>query len=333
MRDPELVETLQTSTNPVEQLTFYNGEVTLFYDDRLHVYYTVEDGVRVVAAGVTDVVHMIDKSAALMQWAANQTSERIRSLLKLDQGITLPDILKDHTAESLDMLIHEARLFHRSVAKDAASVGRAAHDWLEGYLKTRIAGHHYAAALPADERAANCVMDAIRWMEKHKFHPIQSERRVYSRTYGYAGTLDWIALITGCGDPKCCPFVGEVRAIGDFKSSNGLYDSYRAQLAAYQYAWEEEFPDELIAVRVLLKLGKTDGKFDSQTLTHEGFESDFDGFLGTLQMYFWTWLLEADRRNSRAYDKAVKKMEKGQAKAKRVRRPKMPVSQPIPVES
>jgi hypothetical protein len=53
---------------------------------------------------------------------------------------------------------------------------------------------------------------------------ITSEATVYSRRYGYAGTLDWIARIGGRV------------LLGDVKSGENVYDEVALQLAAYRYA-------------------------------------------------------------------------------------------------
>jgi hypothetical protein len=58
-----------------------------------------------------------------------------------------------------------------------------------------------------------------------------SEATVYSRTHGYAGTLDFIASIGGR------------TYLGDVKTGKGVYDDVALQLAAYRYADFIGLPD------------------------------------------------------------------------------------------
>ncbi len=193
-----------------------------------------------------------------------------------------------------------------------------AHEWLERYIKAMLPGaitDCMVRPLPAEKRAASCVEAALAWFAKHKFEPIFSEKKLYSRRYGYAGTCDWLAYVTSCGDPECCPFLGEALVLGDFKSSNNLYDEYFCQLASYRQAIEEEWPELQIGACTLLRLGKEDGEFEVRTSTQEEFDSDFDGFLGCLSMYHWQKQRSLNKRYERETAKAEAKAAKAEALA------------------
>lgn len=295
--------------------TFPDGEVVkLYYDDALHAYYTKGfDGTRFLVPGSTTVCGMIDKSGPLTQWAANETCNLIRAELAKKP-------LAAFTPEEIETLLNNARFNYRTISRQATDIGSMAHNWLEARIKAQIAGEHYYAAMPESPQACNCILAALDWMEKHKFRPVVSESKVYSRKWGFAGTTDWIAYITGCGDPECCPFVGEVLALGDFKSSKQLYDEYRAQLASYQEAWEELHPDQLIAVRVILRLGKEDGKFEPMVLMPEEFETDLDGFLGTLQAFNWMKQLTLNKKFNKSQAKKAKAKAKPKATPRKPRK-------------
>ena len=248
-------------------------------------------------------------------------------------ALALPEQWLSIPAGKLAALLNEARFNYRSISKDATDIGHLAHEWLEGYIKALIAentsdfdalsaaGREHVAKtpMPEDGKAYNCVQAALRWFERHKFRPLFSEKKIYSRRHGYAGTIDWLAWVTSCGDPNCCPFEGEALVLGDFKSSRSLYDEYFCQLAAYREAIEEEFPDLKIGACVLLRLGKEDGEFESRTATVEEFESDLDGFLGILQTYHWQKQRDLNRKFERelakAEEKAKKELDKATAKA------------------
>jgi hypothetical protein len=324
-KDDGLEEILQSSTNMVEILKFYNDTVELRYDDKLHAYYREEEAHRYLVPGVTTITGMIDKSAALTQWAANKTVESIIEQLappsekpwvqnegfdlranyesvKAKEPVGDTSTLAIETGE-FAAILNKARFNFRDISKDATDVGKMAHDWLENYLKwciqlnyictpaTVVAYTLYAGdykEVLSDERAIRCVDAALGWLFKHQVRAVKSESKIFHREYNYAGTLDLLCHIHSCGDHACCPFDGDVFGLLDFKSSAAIYDEYRLQLAAYSAAWSHEFPDhEPIGVHVILRLGKNDGEFDSATYTEEVFQFDFEGFLGALQTYNW----------------------------------------------
>jgi hypothetical protein len=319
----------------VETLSFYDGAVTLYFDPRLHVYYELIEGEKVVVTGTTDVTGKIDKSGPLTQWAANSTSELILNTFPAsgeDRAALLDyyariktkvpilvekDDLLTITAYDLAKLCNDARFNYRAISKEAKDIGHEAHYWLEGWIKAKLAGTTYDRALPEDPRAVNCIMAALKWIGVHEFEPLCSERKVYSRKYGVAGTLDWIARITTCGNPLCCGYRDSrrVTALGDFKSSKAIYPEYRCQLAMYDVAHTEEFPMARIDVRILLRLGKEDGEFETMPMLADSLPRDFSGFMGALVMVNYLDQMDMDVRLGKMAVRAAKKLEKERLKA------------------
>jgi hypothetical protein len=317
----DLQDMLDNSSNPYETLFFYGGTEVLHYDDALHAYFKVlEDGHKALVPGVTTVTGMIDKSGPLTQWAANMAVLYLRKEIFTEKYEThdpeIPEQLYRLTYGDLDTLLNAARFNFRKVKEDASDVGKESHKWLENYVKLLIVDtNSVVPLLPEEPRAASCVEAAVKWMGRHHFRPLYSERKIYSRRHNYSGTLDTIAYITACGDPKCCPFEGTRLSLIDFKSSNRLYEEYALQTAAYNMAYEEEFPDEQIDVRVLLRLGKEDGDFEPRTLLRDRLDHDIDGFLSALGVYAWKRQLELDAKYDKALDKAAAKAAKAAATA------------------
>lgn len=349
MKDSGLEDLLSTATD-WQELYFYNGEIKAEYSDSIHAYTLLgEDGKRTLIPGATSITAMVDKSGPLTWWAVGQMSEYFcqnigewsplltelytKAKNKLPWDDEEPhQALISITAGDLAKLLNTARLNFKAVVKDASDVGHMAHSWLEHYTKAMIANDGFATPLPApppEARAASCVMAALDWMFKHAYRPHHAERKVYSREYGYMGTLDQIGEVTSCGDPKCCPFEGTHTELLDFKSSNNLYDEYRLQTACYQHAITEEFPEIKIHGRRLLKLGKYDGDFESLYCPNEDFEADFEGFVGALMTYNRMKQLELDRK----YEKALVKAAKDALKPSKKRAPRRPIVREVqPVE-
>jgi hypothetical protein len=73
----------------------------------------------------------------------------------------------------------------------------------------------------------------VRWSETTNMEIYQQEIPLVSEKYRFGGTPDAIMV------------QGEL-ALGDWKTSNGVYPDYLIQLAAYKVLWEENFPDKPI---------------------------------------------------------------------------------------
>jgi hypothetical protein len=292
--------TIAEETLTPEESTLYNGAVTIKFSSADHLYFIEVDGVRYMVPSVTNVLAIIHKPA-LVQWSANATVEYLRECVN-------PKYLWDGSGtyvvpiSEFEQLLQEARFNFRKISKTATDIGTMAHEWLEAYLKAKINNHlsFEPIPIPESEKAWNCVQAALEWFEKHKFRPVSSERKIYSRQYNYAGTKDWDGYITGCGDPACCPFEGERFVLGDFKSSKNIYQEYRVQLAAYRHASEEEFPDAKYAACVVMRLDKEGNGVETLTIMPEDFEDDFDAFLGAQAMYNWEKQIDLDNRMKKA---------------------------------
>ena len=316
-------------------LSFFNGEVQLAFDSKLHAYYRIDQDLNhILIPGVTTITGMVDKSGPLTQWAANMTIEYlIANVTDYSTDCTPLQVKEAYeryrakpaaddpefvawlasvddgtiTGKSLNLIalaetMAQARLSFRAIKQDAADVGHAAHEWLEQFLKWHIERSVEPVtmevldtyldqyALPADDRAKSAVTAALDWFVQHQFSPVFSERKIYSREYDYAGTLDWLAYATIQGERRL--------VLGDFKTSNALHDEYRMQLEAYNQALREEMPElgNNVSFHILLRIGKEDGKFEAQEIPASEFEYDLQGFLGALATYCWKKQLDLEHK-------------------------------------
>ena len=203
-----------------EEKVLYGGKIILKFFPLTHIYMC--NGVR--CKSPTGAIGIIDKSRVLMAWA----SELIGDFLREKNGQSL-------TNELIDEAISQPTTFK----KEAANTGTIAHKWIEDYIKGENPD------MPENEGSAKAVMGFLDWVKKSKVKFVASEKLVYSKKYGYAGTLDGIAKI---GSEKK-PF------IIDYKVSKGLYPGVALQTAAYQFADAEESGTEY-AGRVAIRLSK-----------------------------------------------------------------------------
>ena len=274
-------------TGPYKEFLFYNGAVTLrYYGNPIHAYFEVVDGELRKKDGVTTVCHIIDKSAALVPWGCKMMYEKLMRIVPTQPNETGDEMLVPMSLEEFDHFATNAKSAHKEKLEDAANVGSIAHNWLEDYIKIRL-GLKPAFLLrwPEDERSKSCVQAALDWMREHNVRWVHTERKVFSREFDYAGTLDGVAICDSCSDPVCCPTpFKDVRSLIDWKSSNYLYIEYLYQTAAYEQAYEEETGEKL-EQRWIVRLGKEDGKFDPWHCYDDTFKKDWQGFFHALELY------------------------------------------------
>ncbi len=274
-------------TDPnMPEYSFYKGTETLRFNADEWKYYRKMGELWVPQDGVTGIVKLITPSKPLMVWAVRKALEKTKALLTAGGYVGDSKILYESV---LDDILAKAKQADTEELEDAGEVGHVAHDHIEKIIKSILINDEdrrmeLLAKLPADERSANGTIAAICWIVGHRVRFVSTERRVFDRQHGFAGTCDGVAWVSSCNDPRCCPkpWVGERLSIIDWKTSNALRVSYLWQTAAYQNAIESE--DEIqIQDRWILRLDKETAAFDPWYREgREAFEEDFQGFLNAL---------------------------------------------------
>lgn len=256
---------LQKYGNVTEEYKFYNGEHTLRYDPVKHIYYLVTPAGLEPLEGVSTVAHIIDKSDILVPWGCKMMGQK---LTQLSATYYATDDYPHYVipANKYMDIIKEAKSAHKDKLEDAGEVGKTAHAWIESYIKQQL-GTYTKGDLEErlglmDERSHSCCNAALDWMKKHNVRWRNTERKVYSHLWGYAGTMDGLCLTDSCSDPKCCPIPFKDKlTLADWKTSNYLYIEFVIQVAAYKEAYEEETKEHVEDVWVI-RLGKEDAEFE-----------------------------------------------------------------------
>jgi hypothetical protein len=314
-----LEQFIQDFGGVTESYWFYDKAIELRFSTEDHIYYRVgELGNLLPVNGVTQTCGIIDKSFALVPWAAKMVVEK---LLRIIPTETVGDVisLRPLTLEEFTRFALDAKGAHKEKLETAGDIGRAAHLCLEDSIKHAIAETDNVVTTlvntPFDAQAEHCARVALAWMQTHKVRWTDTERKIYSRTHNYAGTLDAIAYVSSCDDRACCPEAFEDRlCLIDFKTSNALRTDYCLQVAAYQKAIAEELGIE-IKSRIILRLGKEDGAFQPWFLPEETFSEDFSAFLTCLQLTRIMESIEERMKGQRNSIKSIKKEQKEMAKA------------------
>ncbi len=135
---------------------------------------------------------------------------------------------------------------HKQISHNAQEVGLEVHKWIELYIKVKMIDGETATEYP--EAVKVPMQNFHDWVESREIEWLAYEKKVYSRSWEYAGTIDALAKING----KLC--------VIDFKTSAKIYKEYYLQVSAYCNAIGEMM-GELPKLGVIVRLDKEEEKF------------------------------------------------------------------------
>lgn len=238
----------------------YNKELLAFNPHNHGHYY---NGKRLL--GVTTALSAISKGDGLLQWAANQAVDYLKSNLPGREDYPLTGTSEQYE-EDLSLIYLGAKYAWKAKRDEAASIGTIAHDWVEHYLKGED------PEWPVDPHACKSAEAALQWIQSVKWETVAIEHQVYIPELDVAGICDWYARIDG------------VLAVPDWKTSKALHPSYAYQTAAYLHALEEEF-GEKIPNRWLIRIDKETGEVEPRLLPENTIEKDYKAFESAVHIY------------------------------------------------
>lgn len=136
---------------------------------------------------------------------------------------------------------------YRQVRDQAADAGTLAHAAVDAWIHKKP--FVFEGEIEIVDRARTAFRAFLEWAEQTRLQATHTELPLVSERYRFGGTFD--ALL-----------IGNSRAMGDWKTSGGIYQEYLIQVAAYGILWEENFPDEPITGGYhLLRFDKTYADF------------------------------------------------------------------------
>lgn len=195
----------------------------------------------------------------LIYWASNMCADSIKT--QLSPGVAYDEL-------QLEAIIETGRKAHTQRKVEAGTIGTFVHRWVEDYIK----GEN--PARPVNNQLAVAVDKFMGWVEAHKVKFLLSEQQVYSRKYGYTGTLDFICQVDG------------KLYLGDLKTSSGIYPEFMIQTSAYRFARSEEFPEEKYSGQIIVRVGKDDGALEVGIVQDDGWYKKMLGtFIYALELY------------------------------------------------
>lgn len=168
---------------------------------------------------VTSITGLEDKSGALTQWSVNLTLAFAAKNWQDFGRMSETDVMR------------RGRYRHKDVLNERAQIGTDAHAWAEADL---LGEWEYPEV---EGEALECVWQWQDFRKHHEVDPVHVEVTAWSHKDDWAGTMDLTGYIDG------------VLTLADLKTSKGLYDSHRMQLAA-------------LANADVLMIEKPDGSYD-----------------------------------------------------------------------
>lgn len=137
---------------------------------------------------------------------------------------------------------------YRETRDKAADAGTLCHEAVEAWVRGEDFDWQHESP-EVLERARKSFGAFLEWADQTQLTVEHAELPLVSETYRFGGTFD-------------CILVKGKRAMGDWKTSNGVYGEYLAQLAAYGQLWSENYPELPIDGGFhLIRFDKTYGDF------------------------------------------------------------------------
>lgn len=214
-----------------EESELYDGRVKVRFYPQSHMYYVSVDGGKFTRKkGVSTISGVLDKSRALQSWQQQITAEFLLNKIQNEENIGHNEIIE--------------AIAQCDVKKDeAAGLGTTIHEFISTYILHKM-GKGPMPGEPTIPEVAKALEAFLEWESQNKVKYHDTEKIVYSIKHDYIGCMDLDVTING------------KRALVDFKSSNGLYNSVIMQTMGYAMANEEEQGKDLYDERWAIRVSK-----------------------------------------------------------------------------
>lgn len=238
-------------------------------------FYSTPDG---EFPSVTNILGCIGKPAVIA-WAAKEERN-----LVMDCSA---DLYQDCPAEKMSRMAWiatmEQRLgtqkAHERLLAKAAEIGTQCHNLIEWTLRAKLCQQPGPSPSISDKAmwAFSCYE---RWAKKVSLKPILVEQTVYSKTYGYAGTMDLLAEVEG------------KLTVIDFKTGKSVYPEAHLQANAYKYALREMGHGNAQQA-IIVRLPKNETDPEPEPVLADEEDNCMEVFLAVKRM--WHWLQMKDK--------------------------------------
>ena len=227
------------------------NNIILSYNDDKHMYYVNDQKVE----SVTGICSRGLPKPNLVNWLVATPLNEVKRLIneKLDNNEPLD-------RAGLERIFKTAKEKTNKIKEDAGLVGTVVHGLIEDFLKGKDIPKQ------SDPAVVNCWNLFLDWWNKQEYEVVELEKKIYSKKYNYAGTLDLVVK-----DKK-----GNL-VLMDIKTSNFISFDYFLQLNAYKFAYEEETGSK-VSKSFIVKLSKKDAEIEIKEIPLN--KKLFNAFIG-----------------------------------------------------
>lgn len=239
-----------------EEVTLYDGKVTLKYRDVGHAYSrSIDNGDFKEVVGVTTIINKTLHKEGLSLWPMYEAL----------------NWLKEHPED-----FEGAEKAHVKKSDKGKDTGTLVHGAIELLLKESLPHRQYDSLSPQAKKAVDAFGD---WFLEHKPEVLATEQLIYSLEHDYAGRTDAILEMDGK------VYVSDIKTNNRTRTAPlGVYDSHIVQLGGYSLAYREmgNKVDDLMVIAV-----DKSGKLDTVKASDLGLSVEFceDAFLQTCKLY------------------------------------------------
>jgi|SRR5580658_8172159 hypothetical protein len=226
---------------------------------------------------VTTILSSIGKPA-LVNWAAKVEREMVVAVsTDLYMEPRKEKLTPSQWALTLNNRLGTTKASQKELTR-AGDIGTEVHNLVEWTIRTELM--QKVGPSPKIRDAAQWAFMAWEdWKKSVHLKPIAVEQVVYSRKYGYAGTLDLLAEVNG------------VLTVIDWKTGKAVYSEAHLQNAAYRQAIREMgHGDPRQGIVVRLPKNTEDPEFEAVVADEE--KASFDTFLHVMEL--WKWMQAKD---------------------------------------
>ena len=235
---------------------------------------------------VTHILSCLGKPA-LINWAANQertlVMEASADLYKDVAKLSKP-LIRTAYLTTLQARVGKTKAHQRELAK-ASDIGTQVHHLIEWKLRVSL-GEVVGPEPRVVDDAQWAFMAWEDWARAVNLKPRFIEQTVFSRTYGYAGTMDLFAEVNG-----------ETRLI-DFKTGKAIYAEAYLQNVAYQVALREMGHDHA-AGGLIVRLPKNQADPAFEVAEVPPVDGLFSTFLAVKEVWKWWYAQDEAYRAKR----------------------------------
>lgn len=226
---------------------------------------------------VTAILQAVAKPA-LIPWAAKQEREMVYSAVRTLIGDA--EIKRGNFMASLEIAVGREKAHSKELSK-AATIGSEAHELIEWNLR-RDLKQIVGTEPKIGEKSLWAFMAWEDWKKSANLSVNLIEQVVYSKRYGYAGTLDFAGEVDHEGK--------RMTVVADNKTGRAIYKEAHLQVAAYGHALVEMGHADVMPAGCIVRLPKieSDPAFEVLVIPPETMKANHKVFLSVLDL--WKWL-------------------------------------------